>query len=312
MKYIVTGDQHIRPDVPVCRKETEAEWMDFQYARLCEVVDLANTYEADIAFTGDTFDVPRVPPECVSILLTSLQPLLGTAHFISGNHEKQYHREANVDMSSIGIIKAIAHDNSGKIRYYEADEFLIDGRFEHSAPIDEDVTLVHTLSFPTEDDVPFEARATTADELCQKYNTPWIFVGDNHTPSHTVIGSQHVVSSGCLTAQTVREKDSKLGVWLVDTGTRVDVTVQTDTRPMYRVKGGSIEFLPIFHDPSLVSTDHLTKRKKDDTIDSIIEVFTKEGVELTLDFVENLKKYVEKMKVPLDVEHILDEIRDEE
>lgn len=299
MKYIVTGDQHLRLDVPICRVETQEEWVLFQSERLKEIVNYANNNMADIVFTGDTFDSSRVPYRMVSILIDALHGLYGIAHFISGNHEKAYHREANVDSSSIGIIKAIAGDNTSTIRYYTPDEHIDNTRFEHSYKLNEEITIVHTLCFPDEESIPFAVEGITPKYLLDKYDTPFIFVGDYHGAYHHKSDNRHVISSGCMTAQTVKEASYTPTVYLVDTGIRTDVSVLADKHPVHRQDNVKIRPLSLYHDASLVSNEHIMERKvRDDRISSAIETI-KGGGTVSLSFMDNLR-------VALSVEDILE------
>ena len=37
MKCVISGDQHARYDTPICRKETQEEWLQFQKDVLTEI-----------------------------------------------------------------------------------------------------------------------------------------------------------------------------------------------------------------------------------------------------------------------------------
>lgn len=290
MKYIVSGDQHLRPDLPLCRTESEEDWKTFQRDRLDEIVSIANKHKADIAFTGDTLDVPRVPSEIVAMLILALQNLQGIAHFISGNHEKQYRREANVETSSIGIIKALAGDNTGKTRYYVSDENVAGNRFEHSYRLNDEITLIHTLSFPSEDDVPFGAEASTPEELFAKYDTKYLFVGDCHLAFHVEQDGRHIISSGCMDAQTVREMDYEPSVYLVDTTT------------------DKVERIKLFHDPALCTKQHVVaKHERDASMEAAMKAFEEVGEIGSLDYKANLMVYLQNHKVSVGVQDIISE-----
>lgn len=294
MKIIVSGDQHERSDVPICRLETEDEWKQFQQERLLEVIDIANEHKADIIFTGDMFDVPRVTAEIVSMLILALQKLNGTAHFISGNHEKSYGKEINVATASIGIIKAMAGDNTGKIRYYPSKENPAGQQFEHSYRLNDEITIIHTLSFPKETDIPFGCDAFTANDLFAKYDTPYLCVGDNHTAFHVEKGNRHIISSGCLTVQTAKEMKYTPGVYFVDTSS------------------GIVKRIPVLHDPSKVSNEHITKKREhDESLESAIKLLQEVGDDTTLDYVVNLMVYCDKNKASVGARDIINEIREE-
>lgn len=293
MRIIFSSDQHCRPDRPICRVETDEEWQEFQEARIEEVIAITHKYKADLVLGGDLNDSPNVPSKIVAMQIYHLNNAYGNVHIIAANHELSFHRFSNIGTASIGILKAIAGDNTRKIRLYTPKEQLIEGRFQHSHEELPNIAVVHTLSFPVEDDVPFNAKATTAPALCEEYKAKWILVGDNHTTFHATVGQQHVFSSGCLTAQTVKEKDSKRGVWFIDTDTN------------------EFQFIEVLHDPSKVSDEHITrKREKQAEIESVLEAIKSGKMDVSLDYVKNLFYYVEHNKVAQDVIAILDEIKE--
>lgn len=310
MRYILSSDQHLRSYVPVCRVEERDAWLQFQFERLCEVVVLANTYDADLIIGGDLFDSPRIEDEVITLFLRAMKMLTGKVHIIGGNHSLPNHREANIDASSLGVVVAASEFTDGKIQYHVCKEELIDGRFQHSYRLNDFVTIIHTLAFEKEEDVPFMAKATSAEALLGEFDTPWLFVGDLHMHYHARFGERHVLSSGCLTAQTVREKDEELGVYFVDTGTLTDVTVQADKEKQYRVGNWEVKWLPIFHDPALVSTAHLREKPDDEALQSMRDAFSGKDQELSVDYVRNLDDYIIKNKVSLGASGIMEEIKE--
>lgn len=312
MRLVLSSDQHLTAYVPTCRVESKQEWLQFQYQRLREVVNIANMKDAHLVIGGDLFDHPREEDEVIALFLDAIHPLLNKCYIIGGNHSLPNHREANISSSSLGVLVSASLLNKDKLEYLVCNEELIDGRFEHSVQLNEDITIIHTCCFPTEDDIPFSAKATHAEALAQKYNTPWLLVGDLHQSYHMKIGDQNVLSSGCLTAQTVREKDAELGVYFIDTGNKIDVTTAADERPMYRVAKSEVEFIPIFHDKELVSTSHLKPKKQDTSLQSLVDILNDETLGAVLDYIRNLLYFVVNNKVSAEAEAIIEEIKEEQ
>jgi DNA repair exonuclease SbcCD nuclease subunit len=287
MKYVVSGDQHLRYDKPVCRTETEEEWLVFQEREFQKIIDFTNENKAILCLTGDLFDIPRVPAEIVNMAVRVLNRLDTPAYMISGNHEKLYHREANVDISSIGVFK-----NHPKVHYLEASENVYGTRFEHSAVIpDTDITLVHTLCFRTEDDKPFGVEALTARELADRYPTQYIFVGDMHEPWVYTSHKQCVISSGKMTSQTVKEGEQCPQVYLIDTERGTCASYELDNPD--------------------VSREHLDIREqRDSRIQQALELI-KKGVHISLSFKDNLHKKMESSGISPEAINIIDEIEEE-
>lgn len=309
MKYIFTHCWHLTGYVPTCRVEDKQEWLQFQFDRMMEVVSIANTHNAELIIGGDLFDQPRVDDEVITLLLRAFALLLKPVHIIGGNHSLPEHREANIDRSSLGIIKAIAETSKGKIQYHVCDEFLIDGRFEHSVQIHDDVTLVHTLAVDA-DEVPFAWKAITAKELGEKYETPWVLVGDNHKHFVVANGEQKIISAGCLIAETVSENEYELGVYYIDTGIKTDVTTQNDLKPVYRIAKSDIKFIPVFHDKNLVSSAHLRAKPTDDALQAMLEVLKRDDGDTSIDYIRDLLQYVTKNDVAQGAISVIESIRD--
>lgn len=309
MKLIFTHCWHLTGYVPTCRIEDRSEWLTFQFDRMKEVVDYANALDADLVIGGDLFDQPRVDDEVITLFLRAMHPILNTVHIIGGNHSLPEHREANIDRSSLGIIKAIAADPKSKIVYHVCDEKLVDGRFEHSYRLNDDITLVHTLAVDA-DEVPYAWKAITAEDLAKQYDTPWILVGDNHKHFTSVFEFQRVVSAGCLIAETVSENDYELGVYFIDTGDRIDVTTQNDPKPVFRTSKSKIKFLPVFHDKELISRAHIKETPSDEALQAMIDTFKTEGEKVSIDFVRNLFLYITQNSVSTGAQSVIESIRD--
>lgn len=291
MNYIITADIHARKDVPRCRSETEDEWLETQRKVLDFLVDTANKHKADILIAGDLTDTPRVPNEIMFMFFQSMSRLDGKCLTIAGNHSLSYRREANVGISSVGLIKAL---NSDKLVYCDCDEHIENTRFEHSHRLNDEITMVHTLTFKAEEDIPFAVEAMTAQNLLDKYDTKYIAVGDMHSPFIYENNGRCVINPGKATIQTVSEMDKPPVCYLLDTDT------------------GSITEIALPHDPSKVSNEHITKKKEyDESLESAIKLLQEVGDDTTLDYVANLMVYCDKNKASLGARDIINEIREE-
>jgi DNA repair exonuclease SbcCD nuclease subunit len=291
MKYIITADIHARKDVPLCRSETEDEWLETQRKVLDFIVDVANKHKADILIAGDLTDTPRVPNEIMFMFFQSMSRLNGKCLTIAGNHSLSYRREANVGISSVGLIKAL---NSDKLVYCDCDEHIENTRFEHSHRLNDEITMVHTLTFKKEEDIPFAVEAMTAQDLLDKYDTKYIAVGDMHKPFVYENKGRFVINPGKALVETVSEMDKPPVCYLLDTDT------------------GEITEILLPHDPTKVSNEHITKKKEyDESLESAIKLLQEVGDDTTLDYVANLMIYCDKNKASLGARDIINEIREE-
>jgi DNA repair exonuclease SbcCD nuclease subunit len=309
-RYIVTADNHLRFDPPICRLDDD--WLAFQQKALLDIVSKANEYECDLIIVGDLFDSYAVHSVIVSMFIDSMSALLGRCHIIGGNHTLKYHREENISESSIGIIKAIAGDNTGKIRYYTCQEESIEGRFEHSYRLDDDITLVHTLVFPNEDAIPFGAKGVAPEYLLEKFDTPWIFTGDMHHNFVYENGGRRVINPGCMAIQNADELDYIPGVYYVDTGDKIDVSTLADKhKPVYRISNFEIAFIPIFNDTTMVTRNHLERnQKRDARMEAFVELIQL-GRNVKLSFMDNLAETLKKTLTSEEVDSIFDELKEE-
>ena len=291
MRYIITADIHARKDVPICRLETEDEWLETQKATLDFLVDTANRYKADILIDGDLTDTPRVPSEIMFMFFQSMSKLDGKCRVIGGNHSLGWHREANLSTSSVGLIKAM---NSDKIIYCDCDEHVDGARFEHSHRLNDEVTMIHTLCFRSEEDIPFAFEAATAQQLLDRYDTKFLCLGDMHKSFIYENNGRYVINPGKALVQSVSEMDKSPVCYLLDTDT------------------GSITEIALPHDPSKVSNEHITKKKEyDESLESAIKLLQEVGDDTTLDYVANLMVYCDKNKASLGARDIINEIREE-
>lgn len=285
MKYLISGDQHLRPDHPKCTTYTDDEWMEFQEECMMFVVNKANEHKATIVYTGDMFDAPRVPPVLVNMLIKCVSLCKTTPYIIAGNHSLQYHRESNVERSSIGVTK-----NNPLFNYLVPDEHIYGTRFEHSAWIDNETLVIHTLSYP--EDPPFGMDCPTAQELLDQYPTAkWIFIGDLHIPYHYEKDGRHVISSGKMTVQKVNEDEYDPIVYLVDTDKETVTSIS----------------LP--HNRDRITDAHIQESNdRQSRIASVIQVI-RNGKKVVLSFKDGLHEEI--TKVSLGAQNIIHEIEEE-
>lgn len=310
MRYIITGDNHLKADRPLCR--LDEDWFATQKAQLEFLVDEANRMDADIVITGDLFDVPRVPPKLVSMFIEVITPLLGKCHVIAGNHSLPWHKLENVGDSSMGILKAIAGTNE-KLVYLDAIEYTENGRFEHTAKLADGIYVVHTLTFPRMEDIPYGAEATSAYQLLDKYpDAIFIFTGDYHKSFVVEDDGRYVINPGCMNVQTADMIDYTPSYYFIDTGTQIDVTTKADKSKHYRHDGlilTSLRNIP--DDPAMRTRNHLDQQKERDTrISSFVETIKHEG-QIGLSFEDNLKASVIANNLPQEIRDILAEVEEE-
>lgn len=289
MKLGISADNHLRPDLPLCRMDSD--FIATQRNVLAFSVNECNKRNAHFVIAGDLFDVPRVTPSIVNMFLDEIMKLKNKCFVIAGNHSLPWHKQENLADSSIGAIASLTTSES-VFQYLPCDEMNDDGRFEHSAELTKDILLVHTLTFPSKDDIPYGAKAVSAYQLLDKYpQYKWIITGDYH--HHFVVKDKdrYVINPGCTTIQTADMLDYEPGMYYIDTDKE------------------EIEWIKLPNDISVLTDSHLKdKKERDGRIDSFIETVKKNG-KMTLSFDDNLEKAL--MGIDPDIITIFDELKEE-
>ena len=309
MRYLITGDNHLRPDRPLCR--LDEDWIALQKTQLDFLVHEANRYQADLVITGDLFDTPRVPPILVSAFIEALIPLLGKCYFIAGNHCLPWHKLENIGDSSIGILKAIA-ERDEKFIYLETTEFTERGRFEHVAKLSDDIYVIHTLTFPTAEEIPFGAEAVSAYQLLEKYpDAQFIFTGDYHKNFVVEDDGRYVINPGCMNVQSADMINYAPQAYFLETGQAIDVTTKKDKHKVYRRDNMELLNIPIPDTKDVLTRNHLDQQKERDArISSFVETIMHDG-QIGLSFEDNLNAAILGNNLAQPIRDILQEVKEE-
>lgn len=294
-KYIIASDLHLRPDRPLCR--LDPDWYTTQRDMMNEIVSLANSNNADLLICGDIFDVPNVPSSILSLFIETIMVLKKglQCHVIAGNHSLPWHKQENLQNSSIGVIASLEGVNGFPVTYHPCDDNTADGIFEHSCKVASDISMVHTLTFKKEDDIPFGAKGYTASQLLEKYpDSKYICTGDNHTNFVYKEGKRYVINPGSTSVQTANAIDYCPVVYLLD-----DVEVEVES---IKLK---------YHDSAMITSDHLKeKHERDDRISAFVERVQNSG-QMSLSFVDNLYRALDASQAPEGVRNIIRELEEE-
>ena len=287
-KYIVSADWHLRDDRPLCHKDID--WLGQQEDDLIFIVNEANKRDAELIIAGDVYDVPRVSPSVSNMLVQVLSKATVPIHIIAGNHSLQYHNQENLMNSSIGALSLL--ENLG-IRYYECVDNSEDGIFEHAVQISDEITIIHTLTFPNKDLVPFGAKAQAPEDLFKKYPTKYLITGDYHRNFLASENDRLLINPGCTNIQTADMLDYQPVIYYLDTDTSF------------------VDVISIPVNKEVLTDNHLTEKKeRDNRITSFIETVKKHGM-ISLSFEDNLRKAITLNNVDSNVVSIIEEIDNE-
>lgn len=273
MKFIATADLHIRDDKPLSRGEDKIEWRAVQGKALRWLFNLARQEGATVLGSGDIFDVPRVSPESVNMLLTILRDYPDVKFFaIAGNHDLPWHSWDQVDRSSFGNLwysglltdplkLPITFAHFGETDYFPSTQF---------API----RMHHELVFASKIDMPPMVNARTAEEIAVAFpHNKWILLGDMHHAFHWQKDGQHVINPGCLIRQTADLIDYSPGVYLFDS------------------EEDWVERIP-FEDGAVFNTIYLQKeQEKMERVSAFVEALSASS-QVSLSFEDNVERAI--------------------
>lgn len=189
--FVVGADFHLRKDVPLCRGETKAEWMNKQRQNLKKFFNR----EESCFIAGDIFHKAKPGYETVALFMGEVSKCDGGIIAIPGNHDT-LHTVEDED-TGWGVIREV---------------------LTHKDSIGTQMKLVHTLTFESEKDVPFGVKHyETPESLVDKYpGFRYIVVGDMHRPFKKVVGDCTVVNCGSMTVQSINESEYDHGYWSLD------------------------------------------------------------------------------------------------
>ena len=148
----MTADWHLRKQVPICRNQTEEEWLESQRSTIRFIINEANKKHCDIFVLGDTFDTPKVDDSIKNMLAFECLSLHKDLwiYFLIGNHESLYH---NIDLMDKTSIYTFVLDNWP---YADITHFFDGAAHFNKGPKNpkSDEIFLHMLTFPSEKEFP--------------------------------------------------------------------------------------------------------------------------------------------------------------
>lgn len=277
MQLLIAADLHLRGDRPRCRLDDD--WYVAQAHALKQLKNYVNSIGAPLCIIGDIFHTASVPPWVVVLFMNYLNKMKQPVYALPGNHDLPYHSYESVENSAYGILK-----ESGKIRPLEEIGRAAPYGEEPKGNKDSGLLFLHTLVFPTSEEIPPNSKARTARELLSDYpDAQWIFTGDMHHAFHYEHKGRHVVNPGCLMRQTADMKDYQPNVAFVDT------------------ELASVTWHPIIDRGELVTDSYLkAESERKERIESFVEKVQASGP-VSLDFRHNLLQALEGADIPPEV-----------
>jgi hypothetical protein len=265
-KFIFAADLHLRKDKPICRKETDEEWMELQRSQLEFITKTCSEYRCPLLLGGDIFHHAKSSDEIKNMFIKTFSDIHVFA--IAGQHDLPNHSWENINKSSYGVLLNSGILNEPKLcnyKHYGCDE--VDNGYN--------ILLIHELIFESEKHIPPNVRAKTADQILTEYpSMGLILCGDQHHGFHYVKDGRLVIMAGCMNRQAADFKNYEPCIWFVDT------------------EESKVVRISIPDNPDMVSDDHIQdKNDKTDRIRAFVELI-KDSKTVSLDFDVNVARSI--------------------
>ena len=238
---ICTGDWHIRPDKPACRKETAEEWIEVQFKKIEAILKYsAENDSAPILVAGDFFHKPTGAPawllaRLIRVIDNGYSEGAGSIYVVAGQHDLPFHQLENLHRSNLGVLLA------AEVVFARCHSGMMNAKFfPWGKPIEEvnsknPIAIAHTMVLKDQQSElwPGQIKDTgvsAAEHLLRKFSCyDLIATGDNHQPFAVEFGGRWLCNAGSLTRQKSNETHIP-GFWVCDEGRvdRVDLPYDPD------------------------------------------------------------------------------------
>lgn len=190
----VTADLHLRLDVPLCRGETEEEWLELQKKSLHALIS-----NYPLVIVGDIFHRAVSSPKLVNLFLDKVNN--EDTYIMAGNHDLQM-RNPDMSHTSYGTLEYFI--NSIGLRWamvsYGGSKPLGNTRSE--------ILFLHRLVFPSNSTIPPGSDGISAKDLLTLYpDYKLIVAGDNHDGFIYEEDGRKVLVPGSMTIQSAKAID---------------------------------------------------------------------------------------------------------
>lgn len=283
MLLLLTSDWHLRKDTPICRKD-DFQVMQIQILKFISKV--AKKHNARVIIAGDIYNKARLMySQDLEILLYNILKDI-EIFFIAGNHDLQAHDIASIDRSNIGVLRNFNNWNfcPDFKEYKEKIYFKFFNYGDEIKNVNENeyfkICVLH--KYCEEEKLPdYIDNGITAKELLGRYNYGLFVVGDNHRSFVYEEENRFVFNCGCITRQSVTEKDYKPAIYLFDTESKRYETIS--------LPDNNSDVIDISHIENL--------NKRNERIDKFISKMKDKDFEIELDFEKNLENYIKNNNV---------------
>lgn len=287
MKLLFTSDFHLRNDNPINRID---DFQEIQLTTLKQIASICKLNKAKLIIAGDIFHKAK---KNMSIIFCALIYEIFkdiAIDFIAGNHDLLYHSMENFNISNIGLLNKF--DNWNHKKYDNHKRF-----FDFGEEIKNDTNGICVLhKYCEKDKLPsYIAEGITAKYLLEMYDYDIFVVGDNHKSFIYEKDNRFVFNTGCITRQSLTEKDYKPSVILFDTETKEyeQIYLLDNQKNVFKEENAAIQI------------------KRENRIDSFIKLVG-ENKDISFSYTDNLNKYCQENKIAKEIINEIDNILEED
>ena len=286
MKFIITGDLHLRASNPENRIDN---FFETQLNKIEQIFQMAveNKCEA-ILCPGDVFDNPRPSFDVLEYYIKLFKKYHincdGGIQFLTvwGQHDQRFRthdRTALKLMESLGYMKTFKKISiTDDIDFYGCDYGDEIPNIENEDNIN--ILLIHKTILDKK--LIWQEDCLLTDKVFKKYEYDLVVCGDYHFPSFYEYKHRIIVNAGCIVRKTVVEADIKPSLYILN----IDEKLLT-----YTLKRIELEYEPadkVFR-PEALSKEVVKENKK---LQEFIESIKNNEIATSLDFKKNLETMI--------------------
>jgi DNA repair exonuclease SbcCD nuclease subunit len=278
---ILTGDWHLREDVPICR--TDDYWMA-QWHKVDFIANLQRQYQCPVLCSGDLFDHWKPSPNLLRETIIHL-PL--EFYVIYGNHDLPQHNLQLVDKCGINVLQAagkltVINDGHWGTVPNNIDGLILPGVTSRTKRI----LVWHVMNYQGKKPWP-DYTGPMAAGLLRKYSHDLILTGDNHKTFFESHEGRWLVNPGSLMRMDADQIDHKpcVFLWFAENNTIQQV------------------FIPV--EQGVISREHLDRvAERDGRIDAFISRVNTDW-EADVSFEQNIETFEKNNQVRKSVMEIV-------
>ena len=225
MNFICTADLHFTDKTPRNRKD---DYWAAQIDKFKQIINIAETYEADIIVAGDIFETTKVPYWLTKYILNMISKSYSHFYMVPGQHDLNYH-VSGLDNTPLGIlstlknVEILSSKTKTEITSGIEDVSLIGAGWNEEPKEKAHIVVAHTMITYKDPLFPGQTDYSTAAQIMKKY--PWatyIVSGDNHKPHFLSKNNKnnnyrYQINCGSMMRKSKDQLTYQPSVWHIDT-----------------------------------------------------------------------------------------------